>query len=69
MRFPFPCLINGRKVTTESFMHQDGQMRYRAITWDAEGLIFEIWEHTDVWLLREIAQETSHKHCPMKRSY
>lgn len=77
-KFPFPQILDGRRVTTEVRCGILGQAIYRAIVWckpdDIDGdtqseLIYTIYECEDLWQLREIVQYYEPKHNPKSLCY
>lgn len=72
-KFPFPQMLDGRRVTTEI---QGG--KFRAIVWCKESdipdcpgahLIYTILSCEDLWQLREIVQYYEPKHNPKSLCY
>lgn len=75
--FPFPQLIDGRRVTTELYVNVFGVQVYRMVVWMTQdeintfcgrhdypvgNFIYEIVESTDIWDIREMAQWSEKKH-------
>ena len=69
-KFPFPQMLDGRRVTTEI-----DRGKFRAIVWCKESdgigtdMVYSVYECSDLWQLREIAQYYEPKHNPKSLCY